>query len=131
MMIRKRPIVPMTSPDAPERRARVRVDVPCQVHIQVVNAATGEVLQSEGVMGNLSTGGTYVLCDRAFPVETECRLDFSVHDGIRAHSVSVLAWVAHVQDNGMGFQFDPPDAVTRTVLQRVVNRTLYRRDGSA
>ncbi len=124
---RKRPIVPVTSPDAPERRARVRVDVPCRVHMKMTDPATGEVLRAEGIMGNLSTGGTFVVCDRLFPAEAECQLDFSLHDGIRAHTVSITAWVAHVQDNGMGFQFDPPDAVTRTVLQRVVNRALYKR----
>lgn len=116
-----RPHKPHATPAT--RELRVHPRVPVRGHITLTSGAQ----TIHGWVTNLGNGGLFLECDHPFPVEVECELTFTLRDEVLNDPVRILTrcWVAHVNETGMGIQFDELGAATQSELQRAVNAILY------
>lgn len=100
-MMRKRPHVPVATPDSRLPRAEVPLN---GIRVSIAPVPAGA--RVHGWARALGMGGLFVECKLPLPDDTEVRIEMLTRVGQTPHRLKLLGWVVYWDGHGMGIQFD-------------------------
>lgn len=122
----RRPRKKVTNPLNRPERMDIRPDSDMAIRVTVTSLATHR--NTYGWVRNINAGGMYVVCPQGFPAETEVLIRGFVREGQSLLRLRMNGWVARVDPDGMGLQFDRLTSDMAAAITRIVE-TLSLRNG--
>ncbi len=102
--------------DGKDRRRHTRVDFATKIVINI----GGTEIQAEGNSKDLSLKGVFVTTDKKLPVGTKCSVKIFLSGGVEDIELNMDAYVARVEEDGLGLAFGSMDLDSYTYLRNVM-----------